>query len=877
MSLLSPPSTNSTPLSHYHSLTPSPAILTSPLGTPSPASSSSVSISLTAEDEENVTITASRSLAPKQNGRRKSQEDIRLLAILTHITELSYSLSDIQTRIFEIQELRHKPQTDGGVDATVTAEIDNALMSMTDRLEAIDRGLKTVNESIAPYQPAGGGQLGETSELTVVLRKHAALLREWDAVQQETEELQQELKEDKWITVFRTVTEQADGMMASLEKAVNKCQDFIRQVYKRGGESASRLSCSSLRSEKSPISLETFNTLLGSFNAKKEHYVPATTKVLAIMDNGVRNRVTKNGEALRRHTEAAKRWRLLQERMDRVEREMENVRKILVSADQALSEAGSSSGNTANGYLATPPSGSLKGSRTSSRTSKGTTERSSLSRSMSPLKKLAKRLTGSMKSPASPPDSLPVSRASSQSLQSQTPLEPPEKIIRRQRSSLFTFGSKGAPLTPDTKGHKYSQSLTPESSPASKRPDALDANVTIKQKSSKQPWNASTKVESEALATVKPTPSKRPTAKSVISSDRPPLVAPCTPSHRSLSRSSNSNASSRPWSPVTSSISTAPSSNPSIPSLPIPYRPPSRAQTPGLGTTPRPRPRTPSGIPVPAPSQHGRSVSARHPGADDDTDEAELTLMQRAFSPALTQSTSSPGTRSALRSGTPSGSRVPPPRPPSRSRIPLPSVHVSSESRPSSTLSFYRPESPLDASRITGLSFRAQTPESTLKTRAQQVPVFTGARPTARPSLPGWKVPPSSYRDASSTRTPSRPGSRAGAHTPNLDSHQVYVPSNPKDPLDAEVAAVVNSIPHGLLIERVDPPLKSIPKEGEEIRASYAFSNSLARKVVTCRLTTLTRSGSRTSGETTTKKVMCRVGGGWQDLQLYMLNRQAGL
>lgn len=35
----------------------------------------------------------------------------------------------------------------------------------------------------------------------------------------------------------------------------------------------------------------------------------------------------------------------------------------------------------------------------------------------------------------------------------------------------------------------------------------------------------------------------------------------------------------------------------------------------------------------------------------------------------------------------------------------------------------------------------------------------------------------------------------------------IYVPRNSKDPLDAEFAAVVNSIPHGLLIERVDHPL----------------------------------------------------------------------
>lgn len=88
-----------------------------------------------------------------------------------------------------------------------------------------------------------------------------------------------------------------------------------------------------------------------------------------------------------------------------------------------------------------------------------------------------------------------------------------------------------------------------------------------------------------------------------------------------------------------------------------------------------------------------------------------------------------------------------------------------------------------------------------------------------------------------------------------------YVPGNLKDPLDVEVAVVVNSIAHGLLVERIDPPLRKIPREGEEIKAQYAFSNALSRKIVACRLTTLTRPG-KTAGDTTTKKVMCRVGGG---------------
>jgi len=162
-----------------------------------------------------------------------------------------------------------------------------------------------------------------------------------------------------------------------------------------------------------------------------------------------------------------------------------------------------------------------------------------------------------------------------------------------------------------------------------------------------------------------------------------------------------------------------------------------------------------------------------------------------------------------------------------------------------------------------------------LRARVQLMPFFPPVR------LPGrTKAPPSSFKDGHTSRTPSRPGSRAGAYTPsmeNLPSLHEYVAKNPKDPLDVEIAHVVNSLPHGLLVERVDPPLKTIPREGEEVKAQYAFSNALSRKVITCRLTTLTRVGKVGVGATTTKKIMCRVGGGWQDLTHYILNRQAGM
>ncbi|KAF5383713.1 hypothetical protein D9615_003661 [Tricholomella constricta] len=824
-------------------LPPSPSSL-------SGASASSSKLSLDQEDEENVTITRPLS---KKAGKQRSQEDLRLLAISTHMTELSYAISDIQTRIFEIQELRHKSQSSGDSTST-TNVIDQSLMSLNDKLEAVEKGMKSINELLEPLLQVASTPTfqhnGDPNDNALMLRKHATLQAEWEAIQNESEVLREELKEDKWLTVFRTVTDQADGMMSSLEKAVNRCQDFIWQVHRRGGDdprqSQTSLSAVQRNEKPQPLTLEVCASLLDSFEAKKKHYMPATSKVLSIIDKGVRDRVTKNGETLRRHAESAQRWKNLRERISRTGVEMENVRKILLNGEATPSENGSSTSgtmSTKNGYLATPPSGS--------RSSRAPSSASTLSRSISPFRKFARKITGTSRhAPVTP---LSVNKKTGY----RTPSSEPVQTIRRQKTSLFPSlrGSQPpTPITPDRPGHKYSQSLTPDSSPHTHRVD--NATVKVRSVSNKQPWNSSTKVESDM--TIRGTPPKRsPSAAGMYahSGDIPPVPPIGTPYRRSLSRASM--ASSRPWSPVTSSISTTQSSQPNH--FPI-FRPPSRAQTPaapargvtpGLSATPRSRPKTPSHIPMP--SKQMQITPSRSDNSMDD-DNAHL---YRALSPTLSVTSSGFGH---------------PPRPPSRSMIPVPSLHLSSPSRPSSSMSDYT-----RTDTFGGSATRAQTPEHTLRARVQQMTFFhsTSGRSAARPSLNTNKLPPSSFRDSPASRTPSRPGSRAGAYTPTMDNLPMYeyIPGNPKDPLDVEVAEITNAIAHGLLIERVDPPIKKVPKEGEEVKAQYAFSNALSRKVVTCRLTTLTRPGK--AGHT--KKVMCRVGGGWQDLSHYILNRQAGM
>jgi hypothetical protein len=167
-------------------------------------------------------------------------------------------------------------------------------MNLDERLESVAKGMKSINVTLGPLLQAAPtptvSEQGEPSNSATILRKHVTLVAEWEAVQDESDVLREELKEDKWLTVFRTVTDQADGMMSSLEKAVNRCQvrescmlvflylfilgeqDFIWQIHRRGpDESTSSISLSgSVRSNKSPLNVDVFNSLLESFEAKKK-------------------------------------------------------------------------------------------------------------------------------------------------------------------------------------------------------------------------------------------------------------------------------------------------------------------------------------------------------------------------------------------------------------------------------------------------------------------------------------------------------------------------------------------------------------------------------------------------------------------------------
>jgi hypothetical protein len=85
-----------------------------------------------------------------------------------------------------------------------------------------------VFESVTPLQNHNDTP---DSERTVLVRRHAVLVTEWETVQNETDVLKEESKGVKWLMMFRTVTEQADRMVGSLEKVADLCQVRSRLFF----------------------------------------------------------------------------------------------------------------------------------------------------------------------------------------------------------------------------------------------------------------------------------------------------------------------------------------------------------------------------------------------------------------------------------------------------------------------------------------------------------------------------------------------------------------------------------------------------------------------------------------------------------------------
>ncbi|KAL6244815.1 hypothetical protein RBB50_008343 [Rhinocladiella similis] len=159
--------------------------------------------------------------------------------------------------------------------------------------------------------------------------KRDRLERNWIELSKEADNLRRELSEDRWVIVFRNAGRQAQKMCESVERSILKVQEAIHENYQS-------------------INPAALAKRIESFEAKKMHYGPAINRVLAIIQKGLKDRLTVNGEILRLHKDLSSRMRDLTDTMEDLETLLEpfNTRQnsklresisSIVSADRSLS------------------------------------------------------------------------------------------------------------------------------------------------------------------------------------------------------------------------------------------------------------------------------------------------------------------------------------------------------------------------------------------------------------------------------------------------------------------------------------------------------------------------------------------------------------
>ncbi|KAJ5717736.1 hypothetical protein N7488_003382 [Penicillium malachiteum] len=152
------------------------------------------------------------------------------------------------------------------------------LMALFARMQPLRASLDFLPMRLSMFQSRAEGVFPSACE--ELDDRRSRLEKSYKVLEQDAEALRKELGEDKWIIVFRNAGSQAQKMFDSVERSIAKLQEGLEtnaQVH-------------------NPANL---TKRIENYEAKKIHYVPAIERVISIIQKGVNDRLTVNGEVLR--------------------------------------------------------------------------------------------------------------------------------------------------------------------------------------------------------------------------------------------------------------------------------------------------------------------------------------------------------------------------------------------------------------------------------------------------------------------------------------------------------------------------------------------------------------------------------------------------
>lgn len=245
--------------------------------------------------------------------------------------EIQNELDDLSRLVFEMEEKRHKSAM--AIASGDAVDVNDLETIVEEAPGGRKRGHSANNRSIVPGLPASPGSPSPTgpaisaddSSLLALFARMQPLRASLDflpirlsvfqnraekafptaceeleerrenldasyrKLEKDAEGLRKELGEDRWVLVFRGAARQAQKMTESVDRSVAR----LREAVDTGMHLTNQ---------------PQFLKKIESYEAKKTHYGPAIDRVLLIIDRGVKDRLTVNGEILRLSAEMQARW-----------------------------------------------------------------------------------------------------------------------------------------------------------------------------------------------------------------------------------------------------------------------------------------------------------------------------------------------------------------------------------------------------------------------------------------------------------------------------------------------------------------------------------------------------------------------------------------
>ncbi|CAD0082848.1 unnamed protein product [Aureobasidium vineae] len=455
---------------------------------------------------------------------------------------IATELDDLAGLVFEMEEQRHFSVTSSTADADQHVDIDqlkhivdekagtskaapnprlslpppfsptsalqttSTIGNMEDNLLALFARMQPLRASLdfLPMRLSVFHCRGNTVFPTACLNLEArrdSLEAQWKKLEADAESLRRELGEDRWLLVFRNAGKQALKMCQSVSRSAEKL-------------------ATALDRDEQHTDTATLAKKVESYEAKKNHYGTAIERVLAIIDRGVLDRLTVNGEILGLQSDMKRKWASIRANMRELDSRLLGVNLDMRNQQlrDSVSTIVSSEHSMTSSFMDTPRSSSA----------------SSVSR----------------------PDMTPGRSSRFTRFVSAIPRRTPQSKPKELKSSLNhktsrgNLASGGATYTP----------YTP--------PPPVDPLIRqFKAPENKPRWNIATNTRSTSLQSLHPPSSEPATNRRVTLPHRPTTphsAGSKIPTPSSFSRSTNSPAPYSPATPSKRHVST-PASSPLTP------------------------------------------------------------------------------------------------------------------------------------------------------------------------------------------------------------------------------------------------------------------------------------------------------------------------